>query len=127
MSFFEEGDAIIDGDPGDLIFTVTEVADPFRTQWTRKAGTLLGLVYEHWITLEDALLGFEHQINHLDGHIVTLTHPGVVQYGDVQVVKGEGMPAHGSKSSGDLDIVIKIKMPGEITAKQKKDIRAIFS
>lgn len=46
------------------------------------------------ISLLEALLGFEREIKHLDGHLVQVSVPRgvVVQPDEVLVIEGEGMP-----------------------------------
>jgi DnaJ-class molecular chaperone len=82
-------------------------------------------------------MGFEKNITHLDGrnlHIVrkAVTQPGMLLFlqgtrlskvtvGFVQVVKGEGMPSFGSKSSkGDLFIEYSVVLPIELTPDMRR-------
>ena len=51
------------------------------------------------LTLEEALLGFNKEIDHLDDHIVTIEKTRVTQPGEIEVIKGEGMPLHNEPSS----------------------------
>jgi len=43
------------------------------------------------INVFQALLGFERQMKHLDGRIITLGRTGTTQPGEVEVVEGEGV------------------------------------
>ena len=87
---------------------------------------------ERLTNTKQALLGFEKNITHLDGRTLqvvrkAVTQPGMpfflqhagflkVSVGFVQVVKGEGMPSFGSKSSkGDLFIEYSVVLPVELT------------
>ena len=51
------------------------------------------LILDLKITLQEALLGFERAIQHLDGHLVHLQLPRgtVLRPGQAMVVEGEGM------------------------------------
>jgi len=121
IRFFEEGDAIIDGDPGDLLFVVKEVDSPALSEWSRMEGTSLDLKLKHWITLKEALLGFSHQVNHLDGNPFTLSQDGVVQYGQVTKLSGQGMPSKNNhRKKGDLYVEFMVKLPEKLTSEQKK-------
>lgn len=44
------------------------------------------------IGLDEALLGFERNITHLDSHVVTLRRHSVTQPGFTETVAGQGMP-----------------------------------
>lgn len=51
ISFFEEGEPMVDGEPGDLKFTVRTVANP---KWERRGNDLL---INETISLVEALTG----------------------------------------------------------------------
>lgn len=71
------------------------------------------------ISLRQALLGFEFEIDHLDGHKVTLSKPAgqVTQPGEVQRISGEGMPKYGMPSEyGDLLVTYKVRNPETLDA-----------
>jgi len=54
------------------------------------------------VSLREALLGFTKQINHLDGHTVTIKREGQVSVpGQVLRIEGEGMPALPSEEGND--------------------------
>jgi DnaJ homolog subfamily B member 11 len=42
---------------------------------------------------------FDREIEHLDGHRVTVASAGTTQHGDVRRVHGEGMPEHNFASN----------------------------
>lgn len=62
ISFFEEGEPIVDGEPGDLKFMIRQ---PFDGRWERRGNDLL---INETISLVEALVGFERELEHLDGH-----------------------------------------------------------
>ncbi len=72
------------------------------------------------IGLDDALLGFEQNITHYDGHTVTLKRSSVTQPGFVQTVEGEGMPLFGPNGNiegkfGDLYVEYEVVLPQTVT------------
>lgn len=71
------------------------------------------------LTLEEALLGFSKEIEHLDDHVVTIEKSRVTQPGEVEVLKGEGMPLHNDPSTfGDMFVEYKIDIPEVFTDAQ---------
>ena len=81
------------------------------------------------ITLKQALLGFEIEIEHLDGHKVLLSKkPGqITQQNEVQKIEDEGMPKYGMPSeSGDLLVTYKIKNPDVLNEGQKVLFKQFF-
>ena len=67
-----------------------------------------------------ALLGFERNLTHLDGHVVTLKRSGVTQPGFVQTIKGEGMPVFKHNTFGDLFIEYTVVLPTELSTDMRK-------
>ena len=81
------------------------------------------------ITLKQALLGFEIEIEQLDGHKVLLSKkPGqITQQNEVQKIEDEGMPKYGMPSeSGDLLVTYKIKNPDVLNEGQKVLFKQFF-
>lgn len=102
---FDEHDA-----PGDLIFVLTQAP---HASFTRKGHDL---AMELTITLEEAICGFQRPLIHLDGTEVWVQSatvkdvPALIQTGDVQVLKGKGMPRPGSDNAyGDLYIQFRVE------------------
>ena len=72
------------------------------------------------ITLSDALMGFTAQIEHLDGHFVSIKETGVTQPNQERIIRGEGLPKHEYHSEmGDLIIVFKVNIPHSFSDSQK--------
>jgi DnaJ-class molecular chaperone len=102
-----------DDTPGDLIFVLAEARHP---TFTRKGHDL---AMEVEIGLEEALCGLRRPILHLNGEELWIesakTHQGkplVIQTGDVQVLKGWGMPKRNQNGEfGDLYIQYRVDMP----------------
>lgn len=74
-----------------------------------------------------ALLGFERNLTHLDGHTVTLRREGVTQPGFVQTIPGEGMPVFQDNAFGDLFVEYIVVLPTEINAGLRKRKFLAFS
>eukprot|EP00899_Mesostigma_viride_P003558 jgi/Mesvir1/13202/Mv06161-RA.1 len=117
--FFEEGEPLVDGEPGDLKFRIEAERHPM---FERRGNDLHITVV---IRLTEALVGFTHQIEHLDGHKVEIGHPGVTKPGEVRTIKGEGMPIFDSTKTGNLVVTYNVAFPSVVTDQQKKAIRAI--
>jgi len=99
----------------DISFIVVEIPHP---RFKREGDNLRAVVE---LTLKEALLGFEKTLDHLDGHQVTLKRDYVTQPGDVDKIKGEGMPQHEYSSyHGDLFVEYKVVLPEKMTSEQIK-------
>lgn len=79
------------------------------------------------ISLKDALIGFEKEIEHLDGHKVLIKKAGVTQPGETIRIKGEGMPVHQRGDTGDLLVDIEIQIPEKLTNEQKDKLQILFA
>ncbi|CAI5951340.1 unnamed protein product [Closterium sp. NIES-64] len=96
ITFYEEGEPVMDGDPGDLKLVIK--TRPHK-QFERRGDDLhMNLT----ISLVDALVGFKHSITHLDNHLVEIGTSGVTRPGEVRKIKGEGMPIYDTTKKGDL-------------------------
>eukprot|EP00656_Telonema_subtile_P015659 TRINITY_DN18239_c0_g1_i2.p1 TRINITY_DN18239_c0_g1~~TRINITY_DN18239_c0_g1_i2.p1 ORF type:complete len:466 (+),score=133.17 TRINITY_DN18239_c0_g1_i2:87-1484(+) len=92
--------------PGDVILTVHQK----EHERFRRDGNDLHSNLE--ITLKQALLGFKHEIPHLDGHVAVVENKGMTKPFQVIRVVGEGMPQHDVPSvKGDLFVKVEVIMP----------------
>ena len=99
--------------PGNLIVVIRQLP---HAQFFRQGAHLQTVVN---LSLEEALLGFERELVHLDGHKVTLKRTGVTQHDEVQEIHGEGMPVNGNPSQyGILYVRYTITLPYELTVEQ---------
>ena len=121
IEFFEEGEPVIDGEPGDLVFVVQTRPHAVFTR-VHTHDLRMNLV----ISLLEALVGFEKQIKHLDGHVVTITHKGVVSPGDVMKLKNEGMPKYDSTKKGSLYVNITVSFPKKMSDADKDAVTKVF-
>lgn len=76
------------------------------------------------ISFSKAVLGGVEQVDTLKGKI-KLKIPAGIQVGKVIKVKGEGMPRLQSRGTGDLYVMISIKIPNKISRSQKKLIEEL--
>lgn len=118
--FYEDGEPIIDGEPGDLKFQIrTAPHDLFRREGNDLHTTVT-------ITLVQALVGFEKTIKHLDEHLVDIGTKGITKPKEVRKFKGEGMPLHFSTKKGDLYVTYEVLFPTSLNEDQKTKIKAIL-
>ncbi|XP_058082872.1 dnaJ protein ERDJ3B [Magnolia sinica] len=119
--FYEDGEPVIDGEPGDLKFRIkTAPHDRFRREGNDLHTTVT-------ISLLQALVGFEKTLKHLDEHLVDISSKGITKPKEVRKFKGEGMPLHFSSKKGDLYITFEVLFPSSLTEDQKTKIKAILS
>ena len=72
--------------------------------FTRKDKVDLYAKFE--ITLEEALLGFDKTLTHLDGHDVRIKKTGVTAPGLREKFRGEGMPEHEYSSNHGVSLTL---------------------
>lgn len=109
--------------PGDLIVNV--FIKPHRL-FKREGDSL---IYEHSISVWDALLGSSIDIDTLDNRKLSITIPPSTQPETMFSCKGEGMPHIRSRIRGNLLIKIKVNIPKNLSAEQLgkiKDLRDNF-
>lgn len=107
--------------PGDLNFIVTQESH----EYYHRDGDHLYVTME--IPLVDALTGFQHEFEHLDGHKFVVNVNDVTECDHVMRVSGKGMPRRGGRGGyGDLFITFDVDFPETLTVEQKKGIRKIL-
>lgn len=118
--FYEDGEPIIDGEPGDLKFVVrTKPHNRFKREGNHLHTTVT-------ITLLDALVGFQKDIKHLDGHQVAVGSTKITKPKEVRKFSGEGMPVFESSKKGDLFVMFEVVFPSSLTEAQKAAIKQIL-
>jgi molecular chaperone DnaJ len=110
-----EGELGVNGGPsGDLyIMIVVRPHDKF----SRDGFTLITNIE---IDFVQASLGAEIDVSLLGGITHKLVIPAGSQPGDVITVKGKGIPHLHSQRSGDLKVVVKIKIPTKLNKRQRE-------
>jgi len=120
--FEGEGDESPDWEPGDVVLKVR--SGKSKGGWRRKETSLY---WHESIGVDEALLGFERNLTHLDGHVVHLKREGVTQPNFVQVVKGEGMPWFDNPGlQGDLYVEYTVVLPSSLGSDQKRKLADVF-
>lgn len=116
------GEPHIDGEPGDLKIRIkTQPHSIFE----RRGDDLYTNVT---ISLTDALIGFQMDIIHLDGHKVHVSRDKVTWPGARMRKTGEGMPNYENNNlHGTLYITFDVDFPkGELTQEEKDKIKEIL-
>lgn len=108
------------GPPGDLYITVIIKPHP---RFERDG---YDLYTEEEISFVKAALGGDIEIVLPGGEVYTLRIPEGTQPGDVLKVKGKGIPYLNSQRSGDLHVVIKVKIPTKLTKKQRELLEKFY-
>ncbi|KDQ59262.1 hypothetical protein JAAARDRAFT_33989 [Jaapia argillacea MUCL 33604] len=120
--FEGEGDESPDWEAGDVVLRVRSKKE--QGGWRRKESSLY---WKETIGVHEALLGFERNLTHLDGHIVELKRKGVTQPGFVQFIPEEGMPFYDQPAyHGDLYIEYNVVLPTELTSDTRKKLSQAF-
>ncbi|KAF9128831.1 DnaJ- protein scj1 [Mortierella sp. 14UC] len=120
--FDGEGDEGPEVHAGDVVF---EIRTRPHATFERRQDALYTYVT---ITLEQALLGFDLEIKHLDGRAVKLTRgQEVTPFGFVQTLKGQGMPIKGSRGDfGDMFVEYKVVFPEKLSKDQRRLLEVAF-
>lgn len=121
IQIFEEGEPLIDGEPGDLFIVVRTMPDAFG--FVRDGDNLM---LKYAISLLDALIGFRQEIEHLDGHKVVIESQEVTRPGEIKIIRGEGMPRFENAGKGDLHITFTVLFPKTLSANVKKQLEKVF-
>ncbi|KAK7051002.1 DnaJ-related protein scj1 [Paramarasmius palmivorus] len=120
--FEGEGDESPDWEAGDVILRVRSRRD--KGGWRRKETSLY---WRETIGIDEALLGFDRNLTHLDGHVVRLHRKGVTQPGFVQTIEGEGMPLfENSNLHGDLYVEYNVVLPVELSPHTRRKLTEAF-
>jgi len=112
ITFYGEGEQEPGIEPGDIIVILKEKPSDERNPDLFKRQND-DLVYEHKITLYEALTGFKFHIKHLDDRYLHVSSEDktVTKPGDVKVVMHEGMPIHKQSYKGNLLIRFDVVFP----------------
>lgn len=107
------GNHVQNGIPGDLHVMVEEIPDPnFRREG-------INLVYDLTVSVIDAILGKEISMMTPHGAIKFVVSPGST-HGSVLRISKKGLPDINSGLMGDLLIRVSIRIPKNITPKEKE-------
>ena len=104
---------------GDLIVNVRIIPHPV---FKREGDSL---IYEHTISVWDAMLGTTVSVTTLDKRNLDITVPAGIQPETILSCNGEGLPNIRSKRKGNMLIKIKVSIPKNLTVDQKEKIKLI--
>ncbi len=111
--------SISDMRPGDLIVSIMIQK---HTSFERE-GT--SIVCEKEISVWDALIGTQVEIETLDGKTLTINIPKGTQPDTVLSCRGEGLPNMRTRQRGNLLIKIKVKVPKNLNTEQEQLIKKL--
>ncbi|EEE53623.1 hypothetical protein OsJ_36898 [Oryza sativa Japonica Group] len=123
ITFPGEADVKENGVAGDLVMGLRQKK---HGKFTRKGDDL---VYEHELSLAEALCGFQFVITHLDGRrlLVTSGAGEVIRPGQLKAIDGEGMPVHGMPfAKGTLYVAFRVAFPGTMTRALRDAVAVAF-
>jgi molecular chaperone DnaJ len=100
------------GMAGDLIVLIEEIEHP---DLKRDGNNLL---YEHYISFPEAILGTSIEIPTIDGKARVKLEPGT-QSGRILRLKGKGLPSLNSYGRGDLKVHVNVWTPQHLTKEEK--------
>ncbi|ESP01907.1 hypothetical protein LOTGIDRAFT_138864 [Lottia gigantea] len=120
--FVAEGEPHIDGEPGDLKFKIKQAK---HKKFERRGDDLYTNVT---ISLVDAMVGFEMEINHLDNHRVHVSRDKITWPGARLRKSGEGMPNYENNNvKGALYITFDVEFPkGSLTEEQRQALKELL-
>ncbi len=142
LTYENEADESPDWVAGDLVVVLgekeaeLESEDPHRTDGTffRRKGR--DLFWKEVLSLREAWLGaWTRNLTHLDGHTIYLSRPRgeTVQPGQVDVVKGEGMPVWLGEAEhvevdtyGALVVEYVVVLPDQMEGGMEKEVWALW-
>jgi len=111
INFYGEGEQEPGIEPGDIIVILKEKKDDKNLDIFKRKDN--DLVYQHKITLLEALTGFKFYIKHLDDrNLLVSSEPGsIIKPGDIKVIENEGMPIHKQSYKGNLLVQFDVEFP----------------
>jgi molecular chaperone DnaJ len=113
------GEAIKNGQSGDLF---VQIAVKSHKNYKREG---LDLIMNHNITISDAVLGASHTIELLDKTKIDVKVPAGTVHGTTLRVTGKGIET--DRMSGNLMIIVKIRVPKKLSKKAKEAMGVLQS
>lgn len=111
------GEAISQGEPGDLYIKVNVTAD---SKYVRQGSNIITLLK---VKLSDALLGASYTVETLDGNMSIKIPEGII-HGEMLRLKEKGIP-NGKGKRGDMLVKIDIVFPKKLSHSQKEIIKKL--
>ena len=79
------------------------------------------------LSLLEALVGFERDIELPTGEVYNLKRTTVTQHGEEIIAHGKGVPNYTGYGTGDLVIQVSVSFPDSISEDDKKSTSIIYS
>ena len=108
------------GESGDLYIEI----DVESHDWFERDGSDLLMALP--IGFADLLLGTSVKIPHIDGDDITVKIPAGSNPGDTISILGRGLPRQGSRSRGEVSVVLKLDLPSRVSRSDKKRISEMY-
>jgi molecular chaperone DnaJ len=105
------------GPPGDLFVEIMVADDP------RFDRVDSDLVHRVTLGIAEATLGSRVEIPLLEGGVTNLDIPPATQPGSLFRLSGLGVPRLGRRSRGDLQVLIEVRIPDELSAEEESLLR----
>lgn len=118
-----KGEAGVRGDSaGDLVVAIEVLEDE---RFERNGDDLY---CELSVDALEAMVGTKREIDGiLEDETVRISVPAAVQFGQHVLVKGHGMPRRVGKGRGNLIAVVRVVVPDNLTAQQKRTVREVVA
>jgi DnaJ-class molecular chaperone len=114
------GDKQDDHEPGDVIIVISHEEHPlFRLSENH-------IVLEKKISFGDSLIGVKFSIDHISGETITINSNGIIEDGDLRVIKGKGFPHMKNQQMGDFVIRYNVEKNFILTEDKKTLLKEIF-
>lgn len=120
LSMSGKGNEVAGGVPGDLLILVEEVADD---QFQRDGNNI---IYDLHISFVDAALGASVEVPTIDGKVKIKVEPGT-QSGKVLRLRGKGIKAIDSYTTGDQLIYVNVWTPKHLSKEEKNMLESLRS
>ncbi|KAM7262695.1 hypothetical protein ACFE04_000378 [Oxalis oulophora] len=123
ITFPEQADEAPDTVSGDIVFVLQQKEHP---KFTRKGDDL---IYEHKLSLTEALCGFQFILTHLDSRqLLIKSEPGeVIKPDQFKAINDEGMPMYQRPfMKGKLYIQFCVEFPDSLSPDQCKALEAVL-
>jgi DnaJ-class molecular chaperone len=109
-----------DHEPGDVIIVIShEDHSQFRLSENH-------IVMEQNISFGSSLIGVKFSVKHLSGEIITINTDGLIEDGDLRIIKGKGVPHMRNKQMGDFVIKFNVEKHFTLTEENKRLLEKIF-
>lgn len=106
--------------PGDLVLVVSETPHPIFERQNEH------IVYNHKVTLREALIGHILNITTLDKKVLSFNVPEIASPSYEKRLPGRGMPKGTGNDRGDLIIRWDIQFPKALSAEEKESVKSIL-